>query len=122
VLEPGVKQKLEGKEVDEVSILDEVHEGWKQLSNAIAQGVVNYITSQNDESDFAPIYSSAEQDAEYWNWLSEFVEQFETWASDSTMPPTELQQSLKTFLDSNPAPTQMKGIIKIIKRENEDAN
>jgi hypothetical protein len=93
--------------------IQQSQEAWKKLGYAIAAGVISHL--QRDpptKTEYAEVFSSSAQDAEFWDWLGDFVEVFETWASSPTSGVSTLKASLNGFLSANPSPEELKGVIR----------
>lgn len=108
VLRPPLEDALE----DPAEQLPPIQNAWRTLSFAVATGVVDHLERQPPgESEYAEAFSSGSHDAAFWNWFAGFAGVFRTWSSGAANV-TQLHASLDSFLDSNPVPTQLRGVIR----------
>ena len=109
VLRPSMEEGGVDKE-----IIQKSQEAWKQLSHAIALGVVNYLLRNSPtEEEYAEVFSSRAEDASFWDWLKAFVKVLNEWAGLENGDVLALQFELKGFFMENPTtPSQLRGIIR----------
>ena len=105
-------------------LIEEVEEGWRNLSFGVARGVVAHLqrdpddppdpADPPDETEYAEVFSSSEEDSTYWAWVTGFAGVFRGWAQLQPGQATvaELRTRLNTFFQNNPDPTSLRGIVR----------
>jgi len=93
----------------------ELEDAWKRLSYSLAKSIVTYMRrdqapEQEPELEYGETFSSSQEDAEYWQWLSGFVGVFEDW-QPVFLDGRRLKRALMQFLADRPVPTKIRGII-----------
>ena len=104
-------------EDEKEKIMGEIRDGWRDLSYAIAIAVVTYLRrdeppSEPGENEHGESYTSAIEDAEFWDWLSAFADVFKQWSAMPVADVQELKDALAIHFDASSVPAELKGIIK----------
>ena len=113
VLDARLRPPLEEGLEDPAEQLPQIQDAWRQLSFCIASGVVEHVMRvPATKTEYAEAFSSATQDAAYWNWLAGLAGVLRTWASGAG-DAVALRTALNGFFAANPtAPAQLKGIVR----------
>jgi hypothetical protein len=108
VLRPPMEDNDVSTDVIEVS-----QKTWRSLSYAISVGVITHL--QRDpptETEYAEAFSSAVEDAVFWDWLTGFANVFATWIPVPNDGGAKLQTALSSYLAKYPVPSELRGVIK----------
>jgi len=94
--------------------IEPIQEKWRELSFAIATGVVHHLRRQPPSTpEYAEVFSSSAQDGDFWAWLAEFADLLGDWASSGPTGTVDvLRSDLGAFLSANPVPEQLRGILR----------
>jgi hypothetical protein len=94
--------------------IEPIQEKWRELSFAIATGVVHHLRRQPPSTpDYAEVFSSDAEDGEFWDWLAEFADLLGDWAGSGPVGTIDvLRTDLSAFLSANPVPRQLRGILR----------
>jgi hypothetical protein len=113
VLDAHLRPPLEEGLDDPAAQLPPIQDAWRQLAFCIASGVIEHVVRvPASKSEFAETFSSAAQDAAYWNWLAALAGVLRTWASGAG-DAAALRTALNGFFGANPtAPAQLRGIVR----------
>jgi len=92
--------------------IKEMQDSWKELSFAIALGVIRHLRRDPaHQSEYAQVFSSASQDAPYWDWLADFAGVFQSWAASGGSV-VQLRDAISAFGNANETPTSLQGVLK----------
>jgi hypothetical protein len=117
-MDSALRPALESAGMSDADITSKIAPSWKALSFAIASGLVPVLHKEllpnppPADPTFAETFSSAAQDASFWNWLAGLMKVFTTTWVPTTADGVSLKAELNTFLAANPVPSQLSGILR----------
>jgi hypothetical protein len=104
---------IEGKEKLEADTIASLQKSRQKTSFVIAMGVItHFLRDPATETEYGEVFLSPAEDAAYWDWLAGFVNVFRIWANNPAGDIVLLRTTLRNFLNANPTPGQLKGVIR----------
>lgn len=113
-LRPPIEEALmEVEDADKrAEVLEKARKTWRKISYAVARGVTDHLVRDpSTEDEYAEAYSSAAEDAAFWDWLADFADCFADWAALPTADPAALRTRLQAFFGDHETPDELKGVI-----------